>query len=123
MTDDTILLESESALVGNKVVALSYSSIVRETPAGGRDDRLQHIMAEQITITVAESPEDIAAGRELFEEYAAWLGFSLCFQGFDNELATLPGKYASPDWAPSFSAVWWNVGGLRRVASAGTHGL
>jgi GNAT superfamily N-acetyltransferase len=53
-------------------------------------------MPEQIAITVAKSQEDIAAARELFLEYAQWLGFSLCFQGFDQELATLPGKYGYP---------------------------
>ena len=39
---------------------------------------------------------DLAACRELLEEYKAGLGVSLCFQGFDRELAGLPGDYAPP---------------------------
>lgn len=44
----------------------------------------------------AESPSQIAQARELFLEYAQTLGFSLCFQNFDKELASLPGDYAPP---------------------------
>jgi GNAT superfamily N-acetyltransferase len=47
-------------------------------------------------IRQAESPADIAHARDLFQEYAAWLNIDLCFQNFDEELATLPGKYAPP---------------------------
>ena len=48
------------------------------------------------TIRQATSAQDIAAARELFVEYQAWLGVDLCFQGFATELATLPGDYAPP---------------------------
>src|ERR1700686_5900402 len=45
----------------------------------------------------AESPTQLAQARELFLEYAQSLGFSLCFQNFDKELAELPGDYAPPE--------------------------
>jgi len=47
-------------------------------------------------IIQATSKTEIQQARGLFEEYAAWLEFSLCFQNFDRELAGLPGYYAPP---------------------------
>lgn len=48
-------------------------------------------------IVEAKTPEQIEQARALFLEYAQSLGFSLCFQSFDKELAELPGDYAPPD--------------------------
>lgn len=47
-------------------------------------------------ITEAASAEQLGHAKELFLEYAASLGISLCFQNFDQELAALPGAYAPP---------------------------
>jgi putative acetyltransferase len=48
------------------------------------------------TLRQAAAAADFALARELFVEYAQWLNVDLCFQGFDQELATLPGAYAPP---------------------------
>jgi ribosomal protein S18 acetylase RimI-like enzyme len=49
-----------------------------------------------VTIVPASSSADVDRVRALFREYEQSLGISLCFQGFDEELASLPGAYAPP---------------------------
>ncbi|GJQ29308.1 MAG: N-acetyltransferase [Phycisphaerae bacterium] len=48
---------------------------------------------EYVAATTPAHRRDFEA---LCREYAASLPFSLCFQGFDEEMRTLPGKYAQP---------------------------
>ncbi|MBN8510921.1 MAG: GNAT family N-acetyltransferase [Burkholderiales bacterium] len=52
--------------------------------------------APRIELVVAETPEQLDAAREIFRDYAASLAIDLCFQGFEAELAGLPGDYAEP---------------------------
>jgi len=54
------------------------------------------VCAGTAKIWQAGSVEHIAQARALFLEYAQWLQVDLCFQGFDAELAGLPGHYAPP---------------------------
>lgn len=49
-----------------------------------------------LQLRVAESGADLHAIRALFLDYQQDLGIDLCFQGFAQELDTLPGDYAEP---------------------------
>jgi len=53
-------------------------------------------MSEPSAIRPARFPQDLDTVRALFREYADGLGVDLSFQGFEDELAALPGKYAPP---------------------------
>lgn len=51
------------------------------------------------TIATASSPRDLEDVRTLFCEYAGLVAEALCFQGFEDEFAGLPGAYAPPGGA------------------------
>jgi putative acetyltransferase len=50
----------------------------------------------EIRLVSPDTPELLAATREIFREYAHSLDVDLCFQNFEQELAGLPGEYAAP---------------------------
>ena len=49
-----------------------------------------------LKIFSAETYKDLEHVESMFCEYADSLGFDLCFQNFEEELAGLPGEYAPP---------------------------
>ncbi len=54
---------------------------------------------QETKILRAESARDMAVAATLLREYAEWLEFDLSYQGFEDEVSTLPGKYAPPSGA------------------------
>ena len=75
------------------------------TSADGKNDLIQndrsrgdrsHGDRSRIDLLQATLPEHIEQARGLFLEYGRSLGFSLCFQSFDEEVKNLPGAYGPP---------------------------
>lgn len=52
--------------------------------------------APDIRLIPADTPDWIGGARDIFREYADSLGIDLSFQQFDDELASLPGRYGAP---------------------------
>ena len=48
-------------------------------------------------IVPVRSERLLEQARDLFKEYAAWIGIDLSFQNFEEELANLPADYEPPD--------------------------
>lgn len=68
-------------------------------------------MSAEIQLLTPATPELLDTTRVIFREYADQLGIDLCFQGFDAELASLPGEYASPQGALLLAFVDGELGG------------
>jgi putative acetyltransferase len=64
------------------------TALITETP--------HHRDAGNPVVFEARTESDFAAGRALFEEYAAALGVDLCFQDFSSELEHIREMYSPP---------------------------
>ncbi|NJJ69658.1 GNAT family N-acetyltransferase [Clostridioides difficile] len=70
-------------------------------------------MAQNITLQFVEEKdlENLENVKLLFTEYSNSLNIDLCFQDFNNELKTLPGKYKKPSGSLILAFVDENLAG------------
>lgn len=62
----------------------------------------------------ARDVNELEQVRQFFRNYTAWLGVDLSYQGFDAEMAALPGRYSAPDGGLYYAQVTEN--GIKRGA-------
>ena len=77
--------------------------------------------APRIELRRARTAVELASAVTIFREYAASLDVDLCFQNFEDELASLPGEYAPPTGHLLLAYVDGELAGcgaLRRFADA-----
>jgi putative acetyltransferase len=73
-----------------------------------------------IRLSTPDTPELLSATRDIFVEYAHTLGIDLAFQGFDTELASLPGEYAAPGGQLLLASVDGAIAGCGALRPLGT---
>jgi N-acetylglutamate synthase-like GNAT family acetyltransferase len=61
--------------------------------------------------------DEMDAVRDLFREYATWVGSPICFEQFERELANLPGEY-DPLLVAEVSGELAGCAALRKLAPA-----
>ncbi|MCP1118459.1 GNAT family N-acetyltransferase [Robbsia andropogonis] len=84
--------------------------------------------APMFTIVPVRTQRDLEATIALIREYVAWLGIDLSYQSFEEEMATMPGKYAPPNgelWLARHTVHGTPLAciGLRPLPDTATQGL